>query len=197
MSKKEKSGNWFARHKVLSVILAVIVIAVIASALGGGSKKKDSSTVVQNNTPSSSSQQSQQAPASSVAKIGEPARDGKFEFTVSKIQCGVTVVGDQYLTKQPQGQFCLLSLTVKNIGTSQQYFSQGDQKLLDAASVQYSYDSVATLYNSNNQDAFGAQINPGNSVVGVLVFDIPKDKTPVTAELHDSSLSNGVKVSLQ
>lgn len=39
-------------------------------------------------------------------------------------------------------------------------------------------------------------INPGNSVEGVVVFDIPKDQTPTTAELHDSSPSNGIKVSL-
>jgi len=29
------------------------------------------------------------------------------------------------------------------------------------------------------------------------VFDLPKDKTPVTAELHDSAFSGGVKVNLQ
>lgn len=197
MSNKEKSGNWFGRHKVLTVILVIIGLIIIASALGG-SKKSENKSSTTNTASNTSTQTEQKAQTTDIAKINQPARDGKFEFTVTKIQCGVTTVGaNQYLTKQPQGQFCLLSLTVKNIGTSQQYFSQDAQKLLDAANVQYSYDAVATLYNSNNQDAFGSQINPGNSVVGVLVFDIPKDKTPVTAELHDSSLSNGVKVSLQ
>jgi hypothetical protein len=34
-------------------------------------------------------------------------------------------------------------------------------------------------------------------VTGDIIFDIPKDQTPVTAELHDSAFSGGVKVSLQ
>jgi len=74
---------------------------------------------------------------------------------------------------------------------------ENDQKLLNASNVEYSADSVATLYNSNNSDVFVNEINPGNTVEGTIVYDIPKDQTPVTAELHDSSFSNGVKVTLQ
>jgi hypothetical protein len=36
-------------------------------------------------------------------------------------------------------------------------------------------------------------INLGNSVTGVVVFDISKDRTPVKAELHDSAFSGRVK----
>ena len=41
------------------------------------------------------------------------------------------------------------------------------------------------------------QINPGNSVGGKIVFDIPKNAKPETIELHDDRLfSGGVAVSL-
>jgi hypothetical protein len=39
---KSTNKNWFARHKVLTVILAFVVIGVIAAAAGGG--KSDPST---------------------------------------------------------------------------------------------------------------------------------------------------------
>lgn len=186
---KNKNGNWFSRHKILTVIIAIIVIAAIASSTGG---KKDDTTKTDNKGTS-------QTASKATPKIGEVASDGKFEFTIKSIKCGETSVSDAsgYLTKQPQGQFCLLDVSVKNIGDKQQLFLQSDQKLLNAAKVEYSYDSSATLYMAKGGDAFASQINPGNTVEGTLVYDIPADQTPVTAELHDSSFSNGVKVDLQ
>lgn len=187
---KEQKKNWFVRHKILTVIIAIVLVGIIAGAAGGGNSKSSGSTA-------ESSSPSKKDTSAQTAKIGEAVRDGKFEFVVKNIECGKSSVGpDQYLTKNAQGQFCLLTLNVKNIGDKQQYFSEGDQKLLNSAGQQYSPDSTATLYHSNNSDVFLAQINPGNSVEGVLVFDIPKDQTPTTAELHDSSFSGGVKVSL-
>ena len=40
-------------------------------------------------------------------------------------------------------------------------------------------------------------VNPGVTISGTLVFDVPASVTPVYAMLHDSELSNGVKASLQ
>ncbi len=181
--------KWFKRHKILTVILIVVVLAVVASAAGGGKPST---------SPASSTKKANVARTTNpVARIGETTRDGKFEFMVKAIECGKTVVGpNQYLQKTAQGQYCLVTLNIKNIGDRQQYFSEGDQKLLNSAGQQYSPDSTATLYNSDNSDTFLAQINPGNSVEGVLVFDIPKDQIPTTAELHDSSFSGGAKVTL-
>lgn len=193
MSKEQKDGNWFKRHKILTVILAIVVIGIAASAAGGGDKKSGNTANSASNTSNSS------AKASTIAKIGEAIRDGKFEFVVKSIKCGVPSVtaAGGYLSKSAQGQYCLVDVSVKNIGEKQQLFMESDQKLLNASNVEYSADSTATLYNSNNSDVFVNQINPGNTVEGTIVYDIPKDQTPVTAELHDSSFSNGVKINLR
>ncbi|MEK7536054.1 MAG: DUF4352 domain-containing protein, partial [Patescibacteria group bacterium] len=112
----DKNKNWFARHKVLTVILALIVLGVIGSAAGGGNKATNSTT-----SSSSSSNTAKSDNKPQMAKIGGAARDGKFEFVVSSVQCGVASVGDNpYLTKTAQGQFCLLNVTVKNIGNEKQ-----------------------------------------------------------------------------
>ncbi len=89
-----------------------------------------------------------------------------------------------------------MTLSVKNIGDEQQYFSESDQKLLNAEGQQFSPDSTATLYNSNNSDVFLAQINPGNSVQGVLVLDVPAGAKITAAQMHDSAFSGGVKINL-
>ncbi len=187
---KDKTGNWFKRHKVLTVIGAFIVIGIIASAAGGGSKTNTS-------TGSDSKKAATADNKPTMAKVGEVARDGKFEFTVASMECGKASVGtNQYLTKQAQGQFCLVNVTVKNIGNEVQTFDSSSQYLYDAANAKFSADGTASLYANPQGSTFLNQINPGNSVTGIIVFDLPKDKTPVTAELHDSPFSGGVKISL-
>lgn len=182
---KEKSTNWFVRHKILSVIIGLVIIGVISSA-AGGSKSSTSST------------KSSTTKAATTAKIGQAANDGKFEFTVTSVECGKTSVGsNQYLTKTAQGQYCLLNVSVKNIGDQAQSLLSSNQYLLNASGQKYSADDTATLYNAPNGTSWYNDINPGNSVTGAIVFDIPKDQTATTAELHDSAFSNGVKVTLQ
>ncbi len=189
--KQPKEGNWFKRHKILTVILGFILLGVIVSAAGGGSDSNKSAS-----TGSGSSVKTEDK--ETVAKVGEPARDGKFEFTVKSVTCGKASVGtNQYLTKTAQGQYCLMDLTIKNIGNEKQSLLSSDQKLFNAAGQEYSADDTATMYNSTDTaSTWYNDINPGNSVSGVIVFDLPKDQTPVSAELHDSAFSNGVKVNL-
>ena len=188
MSKEDKSGNWFKRHKLLTVILVIILIGTIA---GSGSDKKS-------NTSTGSSEPAGSSTAPTTAALNQAVRDGQFEFTVASAPCGKPTVTDAsgFITKSAQGKYCMVNVTVKNIGDKAQYFSATDQKLLNAAGQQYSADYEATSVNSDHNDSFMSQINPGNSVQGVMVFDIPKDQTPVTMELHDSSFSGGVKVTL-
>jgi hypothetical protein len=185
--------NWVKKHKILTVVIAIFALIVIVAIAGGGDSANNNAKSSDKNT---STEQGQ--PATKVAKLNEAARDGKFEFTVSSVECGKSSVGtNEYLTKQAQGQFCLVNVNVKNIGTEAQTFDSSSQYLFDAAEAKYSADGSASIYANPSGSTFLNQINPGNSVSGVLVFDLPKDKTPVSAQLHDSPMSNGVQISLQ
>lgn len=185
-----KESNWFKRHKILTVVLVVIVLAVIAGASGGS----------KNNPGGSNSQPAGQnnSASSSQAKIGEPARDGKFEFTVKSVECGRPQVGDEFLNKNAQGQFCLVNLSVKNIGDVSQSLSSFNQYAYDAGNRKFTADDTATLYVTpmSSGSAWYNEINPGNSVEGTFVFDVPKDVSLTTLELHDSAFSGGIKVNL-
>jgi hypothetical protein len=189
----EKQGSWFSRHKILTGILGLIVLFVIIGAASGGS---DSDKTNDSNDKSSNSSKSKKE--ETVAKIGEAARDGKFEFTVTAMKCGETTVGtNEYLQEKAQGQFCRISMTIKNIGDEAQSMFADNQKLVDTEGKEYSYDSSATIYASSGSSTWYDQINPGNTVMGDIFFDVPADVTPVTALLHDSMYSGGVKVTLQ
>ncbi|MEW2385650.1 DUF4352 domain-containing protein [Micromonospora sp. NPDC047707] len=130
------------------------------------------------------------------AKIGQAARDGKFEFTVKSNKCGVAKVGSDLLGDKAQGQFCLVTVSVKNIGKEPQTLIDSSQKAYAADGTEYSTDSEAAIYANKDQQTLFAEINPGNQVTGVLVFDIPKKVKLAKLELHDSPFSGGVTVAL-
>jgi hypothetical protein len=50
--------------------------------------------------------------------------------------------------------------------------------------------------NVPDSESFFTEINPGNSVDGVLVFDVPEGLSPTAIELHESMFSSGALVSL-
>lgn len=56
---KDKTGNWFGRHKVLTVIGALIVIGIIASAAGGS--KSNTQTVPNSNSDKTATEASKPA----------------------------------------------------------------------------------------------------------------------------------------
>jgi hypothetical protein len=128
------------------------------------------------------------------AGIGTPVRDGKFEFVVQKVECGKNKVGGEYLNKTAQGQFCLITVSVKNIGNKPQSFSDSSQKAFSDKGAEYATDSGASLYANTDQQVWLNDINPGNVLTGIIVFDIPKDSKIARLELHDSMFSGGVEV---
>jgi hypothetical protein len=135
-------------------------------------------------------------PAAKTAKIGEAARDGKFEFTVKSSKCGVAKIGTDIVGQKAQGQFCLITVNIKNIGKEAQMFSDSSQKAYAADGTEYSADSGAAIYANKNAETFLNDINPGNQVSGVMVFDIPAKVKLAKLELHDSPFSGGVTVAL-
>lgn len=188
-----KKQNWFMKHKVITGILAVFLLIVVVSAT---SSSDETNTASSDESSASNSEEPNVESNSEIAKIGTPVRDGKFEFTVNGVECGATTLGNEFFNEKAQGQFCVMDVSVKNIGNEAQLFSGSDQLVFNAAGQQYSNDSSAEIALEEN-DTFLEEINPGNTVEGRVVFDIPKDQKLVKAELHDSSFSNGVEVSLE
>jgi Domain of unknown function (DUF4352) len=129
------------------------------------------------------------------ARIGQPVKDGKFTFVVTKVRSRTDSIGPEGLAEPPQGKFVLVSMKVTNHGDEAQTLDASSQKLL-AGGKEYSADSdlpAAVEYS----ESFYNEINPGNSVNGAVVFDVPRDLRASAVELHDSPFSGGVRVSLR
>ena len=133
--------------------------------------------------------------AAKTAGLNTTVRDGKFEFVVSKVECGKSQVGGQVLNKKAQGQYCFVTLSVKNVGSKPQTFFVDNQKAF-SGSKEYSPDSAATMYASGDQSTWINEINPGNKISGPLVYDVPAGTKLTKVELHDSMFSSGVSVTI-
>lgn len=179
----------FIKYGLLGFVGLILIVAVA----GGGSSDDSSSTA--SNGESQVTRQ-EDAPAST-ASIGDPVRDGKFEFVIDAVECGLDEIvtsAEFNLSETPQGEFCVMDLTVSNIGDEAQSFSYDDQKVFNAEGLTFSPDT-STISLENN-DAVFEQINPGNKIQVQVVYDVPVGETPTKAELHDSFLSDGVEVQL-
>ena len=196
----KKSGAKTALIVIGAIVGFCLVVGIIGNALGGGTDTDTAAapedTAVQQPAAGEPTKQAEKKPEKKVPGLNTPVRDGKFEFTVKSVQCGKTEVGSEYLNKQAQGQYCLVTLTIKNIGDKAQLFDSSSQQAYNAGGQEYKADGAAGIYANPNGETFLNEINPGNSVSGVLPFDIPKGQKLAKLELHDSPFSGGVEVSV-
>lgn len=121
MSKDKSNKNWFARHKVLTVILGIIVLIIIASAAGSSK-----STTTENST-------SNTMPKASTEKPAEPEQPSvPAEYKSALSQAG-TYANSMHLSKQ---------------GLYDQLVSEYGGKF-SAEAAQYAIDNVKADWNAN------------------------------------------------
>lgn len=212
-----KRRSWFARHKVLTGLGALVVVGIVGGIAGQGGEADDaaaptpstSESPVAAATDAATTEAPEAAeaaaapeadapaepPAEAMPGIGAPVRDGDFEFTVTGVETGVPLIGSDMFGATAQGQFVLVSVTVTNIGDAAQTFLGDNATLVDDQGREHSADTTAAIY-LENSESFITEINPGNAVDAVVVFDVPADAVPTSIELHDSIFSGGVTVAL-
>ncbi|MGJ9714378.1 DUF4352 domain-containing protein [Actinotignum sp. GS-2025d] len=195
----EQKKNWFARHKLLTALLVIVVLAIVGTAMSKQSDGKPAAT--------SSSQAADSAASGNAAEgadkagaeaeadkgdkkdknddatvgIGTPVVLGDFEVTATNVEQGVARIGDANFGKDASGQFVIVNVTVKNTGKEAEGFSESDQKLVDTAGRQHSV-SGDSWYLGDEAMIF-EKINPGNTITGKLLFDVPADAVPAKLEL--------------
>lgn len=211
---------WFKKKRVL-IPSGLLALAILGSALSGEdtetmpasaqssptastgagapSPRPTARTAAQSAAPAATTAAAKPAskPAAKPAsQVGKPVRDGKFEFTVRSVKCGIAVVGEnQFLQEKAQGQFCAVQLTVENIGDEPQSMFADNQYAFDAKGRKFSANSMASMADESSQ-VLWEEINPGNTVKGKVYFDVPKGAKLASLELHDSAFSGGVTVRL-
>lgn len=200
---KKKSKRW---PWVVGAIVAVFVIAGISD--GDKETKTGSDSAVAAEAPAAGAAAvggaaAAEAPAAEAPKpdsapgLNAPVRDGKFEFTVTEVETGLSSLGDNmFLTKEAQGQFVVVTMTVQNTAKEPKGLSPDNQEMYDTQGRKFTADTSAGL-NLDSDVSFYDEINPGNAVTMKVVYDMPAGAVPAYMKLHDSMFSGGARVNLQ
>ena len=174
--------------------VALVTSAALRNAVGLGPSQPDAP----NPGPTTHPPTSTTRPSATAAQPGlnTPVRDGKFQFVVSAVSCGHASVGEGFVTKQAQGQYCLVELSVENVGNSGQLLLDGLQKAYGPDGAVFATDSSAGVIASAGTSVWINVVKPGTTVSGTIVFDLPTGARLARLELHDSPFSRGVTVTV-
>ncbi|WP_433287806.1 DUF4352 domain-containing protein [Pseudonocardia sp. CA-142604] len=176
----------------VGLLICIVYASAFGAAVSDGARQPTAASA-----PANGIGPARPVPAQTVtAGIGDEVRDGSFAFVVTKVETGVEQLGKGILASEPQGAYTLVRVTVTNIGDEAQLFNGSTQKLIDAQGREFDADSGAAVMSVPDSESFLNNINPGNSVNGVVVFDLPKGVAPAAIELNDSMFSDSVRVSL-
>ena len=198
-------GNWWQRRetwqKVLLIVGGVFLVLAVAGSIAGESETPDQGA--SDTTPADS--ESRDVTTSTAAettttteaglpKIGDPVRDGHFEFVVTGLEAPGAIYQPEGLLKdEANGAWLVIYVTVENVGDREQAFLAGNQKILWDGKE---YGGEGFTWNGTNVE----DLNPGVALEATLMFDVPDGFPNLGAgtilELHDSAFSGGVSVSL-
>lgn len=180
---------------VLAMILApIIAIAILAGSAGStDSAISDDgdvpATVDEQPAPESPAAESEEAeepaveePASDTATpLGTAADVDGMSITVTGVEAGIANVGSDTFGEAAQGQFVLVHVSVSNTGTKPDSFNSMAVTVFDDQGREFSANSTAALY-LDDGSVFFEDVNPGNTLNGTIVFDLPAGAVPATFE---------------
>jgi hypothetical protein len=184
------------RFIFLGVVVAVVMVSV---ASGGGDETATADDVSTAGVAEAGQdvETSEQVEEEAAPGLKTAVRDGKFEFTVKSFECGEDKIGSGFMAEKAQGQFCVATVKVENIGDEAQMFDGSSQYLYDNQDREFAASTEAAIVLPASQ-SFLEDINPGNTVTGKVIWDVPSSGFKADhLKLHDSMFSDGVEVALK
>lgn len=164
--KEEKSKNWFARHKILTVVLALIAIGVIASASGG-----DKGAEVVNKSSNDQSEQvgSEAAEEKTQFNVGEDISFDSKTVTISNVERNWNS-GNQFITPDSGNEYVKVQVDIQNNSNNQVSYNTFDWKIQNSNGVIKDVDSAAFVADGALNSG---ELAANGKVSGFLVFQVP------------------------
>jgi hypothetical protein len=181
-----------------NVAEAIVLAALVGLVAGCGSNNPSPST---NQVTGTSTTSVAAPPRTTVAPpppvgMNEEVVDGTFAFKVTAVTTEPTWEGESL---PPQGIYVYVIMHVTNIGKTSQTYHADYQRLVDGEEREYSPAISAMKSHLVPSATTPIDINPGNSPVAALFFDVPKGTQPsqYVLLLRASPDSSGVTVALK
>jgi hypothetical protein len=109
-----------------------------------------------------------------IARIGDTVRSGALEFVVRDVRCGLKQVGRDSNAQQTAGQFCVVTISVRNLSDLTLSLLQDAQRVIGGNGSEYVMQALATAANEPANANWFTGIGPGALVSGAFVFELPE-----------------------
>ncbi len=180
MSKDKSGKNWFARHKVLTVIIAIVLLGGIGGAMSGDqSADTDSSS----NSSSNNSESEQKTEDKTEFAVGETIDIDSRKLTVNSVERNYQT-GNQFSQPESGNEFVLVNVTIENGSNSDLTYSTFNFELQDTNGVKHNEQITAITEGRLNTGTLAA----GGKVTGNLVYEVPKDDSGLKLVFESGSL---------
>lgn len=213
---KPEKKSWFSRHKILTALLVIVGLVIVVSLVSGNSddeaaeptaaaeqvesanSESTGSDATENSEETSEDAAEGEKPADdkereqAAFQIGDTVAEGDLEVVVQSIEESTSDMG--MLIDAPAGKYILVKMAVTNPGDKAVTFSSNNQKLIDTQGREHS-ESNNSLWLDDSLSI--KEINPGVTIEGSILFDIPADAQPDQLVVADSMFSSGTPVNLK
>jgi hypothetical protein len=185
---------WFG-GAVAALLLALVLVAVYTFVIREDDTVQISAPTTTESSATTNAEETTTSEEATVTEspsaTGPVAADGPLEFTVVGVERGTTVTDstNEFLTKDAQGEFVVVRLTVRNTSPDPGQFLGTFQKLKAAGAV-YTIDDEASFYTGGGF----VEIPPGGEVNVGVAYDVPPGTVPESIELHADPISPGVEL---
>lgn len=174
---------------------AAVTAALLITLVGCSGSATSGDTKPAADAPASSSQDAGAEPQASeqaepaAPGLNTPVTVGSLEFTVTGIAEIGPTIGEEPLSQTAQGTYVQVDIQVKNVGKKSETFFTAYTKLVDAAGSTFDADAMAAIYLRSDTN-WASAINPGNTMSGPVIFDVPAGTDPVSLQVTDNMFSS-------
>lgn len=189
------------------IALVVIVGIAILANLGGGdggeaaptapapAGETKSANADENKAEPSEEAETQEPAPATTAGIGDSVTSGDLSLVVKSVAEPTMRLGDSNFGTDAQGEFIVVELEITNDGNQAENFHSG-QVVLKSGEREFEPDGTAALYLPQNSAMLFDKINPGNTLKGAVVFDLPAGTPLETLEFRGSLFGQPAVVAL-
>jgi len=146
-------------------LLCIIVIIIIVKACSGGQPTPTPSP--NSSTPQTSTPQEY--------NLNNEVKAGNISYVVSEVKKSTKIGTNEFLQKTTENEYLSIKVKVTNNDKEARTIDTNLFKLKDAEGKEYSAMGEADIYVNTDNSFFLAQVNPGTSKSGYIVFEIPKN----------------------
>lgn len=175
--EQSKKKNWFAKHKILTVIGIVLIIFIIGGVMG--SQNQTATKVGDANSGSKASEQT-------VFKVGDVISFDNKKVTVTSVERNWDS-SNEFIKPSSGNEFVKAQVTIENNSNDQISYNPFDWKRQDSKGV---IQSAAVVTFTIDGALNSGELAKNGKVSGFLVFEVPSGDSGLVLHYNPSFWSD-------